>query len=100
GGVYFHHHWLAMIGQHAAAVVVEHELGIDQFTMILDQPGHSIRRATFLIRRHCENDVTAGYVSFFLHADERSRHDCVAVLHIAGAAPVVVSVLLDELERI
>ncbi len=52
GGVHFHHHGLAMIGQHAAAIVVQHELGVDQVAMILDQPVDAIRCAAFFIRRH------------------------------------------------
>ena len=100
GGVHFHHQRLAMIRQHAAAIVVEHELGVDQFAMILDQPVHAIRCAAFLVRRQRENNVAAGHVSFFLHADQRGRHDRVAILHVAGAPPVVISVLLDELKGI
>ena len=70
GGVHFHHHWFAVIGEDAAAIVVEHELGIDQFAMVFDQPVDSVRRAALFIGRHREDDVAVGNVSFFLHADQ------------------------------
>ena len=67
GGVHFHHHRLAMIGQHATAIVIEHELGINQVAMILDQPIHSIRCAAFLIRRQRRIMSRLGtYPSFFI----------------------------------
>ena len=69
GGVHFHHQGLAMIRQYAAAIVVKHELSINQFAMILNQPVHTVRRASFFVRRHRKNNVAVGHVAFFLHAD-------------------------------
>ena len=99
-GIDLHEQRLAVIGQDSAAIVVQHELGIDQVTMILEEPVHAIRGAAFLIGGQGENNVAAWNVSFFLHADQRCRHDGVAILHVARAAAVVVAVLLDELKRI
>ena len=45
GGVHFHDKGLAMLGHHPAPVVIEHELGVNQVAMILDQPIDAVRAA-------------------------------------------------------
>ena len=91
---------LAVVADDRGAIVVEHEFGVDELAMVLQQPVDAVRAAALLVRGEREDDVAIGAEAFLLHADEGRHHDGVAVLHILRAAPVEVAVLFDELERI
>ena len=100
GRIHVHENGLAVIHQDAATIVIEHELGINQFAVILEQPVDAVRSPAFFIRRHGKNDVAARHVTFLFHSNQSGRHDGVTVLHVAGAASVEVALLFDKLERI
>src|SRR5207237_938649 len=60
----------------------------------------AVRGPAFFVRGHCENDVATRCVTLLLHSNQGCGHDGIAVLHVAGAAPVEEALLLDELEWI
>ena len=55
--IYRHELRLAMFRQDSAAVVIQHEFGINQFAIVLQQPVDAIRCAAFLVRSQRQNDV-------------------------------------------
>jgi len=50
-----------------SAIVVEHELGVYQFAVVLDEPVHSVEGASFFVCRQRKNDVAIGLITFLLH---------------------------------
>jgi hypothetical protein len=91
---------LAAAGVDLGAVGVERVGGIDQVASVGKQPIDAVGIACLLVRGECENDVAISAKSFPLKTDQRRHHDRVAVLHIRRAAPIIISILLDELEGI
>ena len=91
---------LALVELHAAAVGVEHIFGIDEVAMVLDQPVDAIRFAAFLIGGEREDDVAIGLKAFAVQAEEGLDQDGVGLLHVLGAAAVVVAVFGYELEGV
>ena len=51
---------LAMLRRHAAAIVVEHVLRVDQVAMVLQQPIHAVRIAAFLVGGQRHDEVAIG----------------------------------------
>ena len=100
GGIDFHHERLAFESDHAAAIGVEDEVGVDEFALVLQKPIHAVGLAAFFVRGEGEDNVTVRDVTFLLKADERGAHDGVAVFHVLGATAVEVSVFLNELKGI
>src|SRR6185436_10220506 len=93
-------HRAAVLQHHAAAVVIQHELGVDQLAPVLEQPIDAVGVAALLVRRQRQDDVPVGLVALGAIAQQRRHHDRVAVLHVLRAAAVEVAVLLHEHERI
>ncbi len=85
-----------------AAAFVQCEFGVDQIAVVVEEPldAEPVSVEDFLIGLEREDDVAIGLVAFLLVADhvrdEGRRHEFV----VARAAPVVIAVLLDELEGI
>jgi len=68
--------------------------------VVLDQPVDAIRFAAFLVRREREDDVAIGTEAFAVQAQERFHQDSVGLLHVLGAAAVVVAVFGYKLEGV
>ena len=85
---------------HTAAVRVENVFGIDKVAVVLDQPVDAVRFAALLIGREREDDVAIGVEAFPVQAEEGFDQDGVGLLHVLGAAAVVVAVFGYELEGI
>ena len=91
---------LAVIGDDAARFRVQRVLGIDEVSMILQEPIHPVRRAALFVGRERQDDVAIRNEPLLLQSNEIGDHDGIAGLHVLRAATVVVAVLLDELKRI
>ena len=74
--------------------------GVDEVAMLVDQPGGAVELAAFFIGGEGEDQVAFGLVAFAVQAQEGGDQGGVGVLHVLGAAPVEVAVLLDKLKRI
>src|SRR6202034_30306 len=68
--------------------------------MIFEEPVDAVGFAAFFIGGEGEDEVAVGLESFLVEADKGRNQHGVGVFHVLGAAPVVVAVLLDELEGI
>ena len=90
---------LAVAG-HAAPTLVQHDTGIDQIAMVLDQPLDAVGRATFLVRRERDDDVAIGNVPFTLQTKDVGGEDRRHRLIVGRPATVVVAVLFREYEGI
>jgi len=82
------------------AIVIEHELRIDQRAVVPHQPLDAVAATALLVRRERENDVTARPVPLLFHAQECRGHDGIAALHVEHAAAVEVAVFFHELEGV
>ena len=85
-----------------AAAFVQREFGIDERTLVLDQPTDAVAVAIedlFVgVERH--DDVAIGSEAFLLVADEIGDQSRRHVFVVGGATPVVVAVDLGESKRI
>ena len=92
---------LSVAGLKIAAVRVQGIFRIDQVPMVLQQPVDAVLVAVELfVRRERQHQIPRRDPTFLLRADEVRDRDRGGSLHVLGAAPVEVSVALDELERI
>ena len=82
------------------AVVIEHELRVDQRAVVPHQPLDAVAATALLVRGEGENDVAARPVPFLLQAQERRGHDGIAALHVEHAAAVEVAVFFHQLEGV
>ena len=62
---------LALVDLAAARVDVDHILGVDQTTLVLDQPIDAVVRSAFFAGRESENQVAIGNEAFSLFRRRR-----------------------------
>src|SRR5580704_901273 len=91
---------LSAISLELSAIEIDAVLRVDPLAMIFHQPVDAVKIAAFFIGRQRQNQIAIGLVILSLHANEVGDQDRVAFLHIVGAAPEEVAILLDKFKRI
>src|ERR1700722_2498778 len=79
---------------------IDHELSVDQLTMIFEKPVDAIRLSSFFISGQRKNDVAIRHKPLAPQPDKTLNHRGIAIFHILSAAPIKVAVLLNKLKRI
>src|SRR5580704_6302369 len=91
---------LISISLELSAIEIDAVLRVDPLAMIFHQPVDAVKIAAFLIGGQRQNQIAIGLVILFLHANEVGDEDRVSLLHIVGAAPVEVAILLNKFKGI
>ena len=92
---------LLAAGAFAPAALVEAELGVDHFALVLNQPLYAVEgTASLFVGRERDDDVAVRLEAFAAVTDEIRDPDRSLGLVVAGAAAVKVAIALDELERV
>jgi len=85
----------------AGAIRVDGKAGIDQIPVGLEQPLDArCVAASLLVGGEGRDDVAVGGETLVLQPDQGHQDGGILALHVNGAAPVIISVLFDQLERI
>ena len=82
------------------AALVQPVLGVDQLTVVGDEPLHAVEVASLLVGGQGDDDVAVGLEALLLEADQVGDPYRGHRLVVGGATAVVVAVLLEERERV
>src|SRR5579872_5570701 len=91
---------LIAISLELSTIEIDAVLRVDPLAMIFHQPIDAVKVSAFFIGRQRQNQIAIGLVILFLHANEVGDEDRVSLLHIVGAAPVEVAILLNKFKGI
>ncbi len=84
----------------STGVRIQRELGVHQFTMILEKPVHSVESPAFLVGRESQDHIAVRLEILLSQTNERRDQDRVAALHVLRSTAVEVAVFFDKMEWI
>src|SRR5262245_26271922 len=87
--------WLAS-ARGSAATFVDHDAGVDELRMVLEEPFDTIGGTALLVRGQHHDDVAIRNVSFLLQPEDVRNEDRGHRLVVGGPAAVVIAVALRE----
>ena len=91
---------LAVLQVNSTRVRINHKRRVHKLAMILHQPIGAVEVAAFFIRRKRQNQVAPGLVALAMQPQKGRNQRGIGVLHVLRAAPVIITILLDKLERV
>ena len=89
-----------MFEVYASGIGIENERCFNQVAVVLQQPVNAIRLAPLLVGGKRQDEIAVRLIALLLKANECGHQDGVTLLHVLGATPVEVAVLLDKLKWI